>query len=230
MRHTPTLKLKLPDPTDYVIVEDINENMEKIDEEITKISDPTTGVEAKLTKHLDEKASTTKYGHTKLNSATNSPDETTSATPKAVKVVADGINSLLSESRKYTVASATVNQSIASGSIQHLLFDTLSNSNGADFCELVGGKVRVNKSGIYEIHCQIQFVATSSTAPYLLDVMNTKSGSNFINGGFNFKGISTFVQMTSGAYITATIEQYSGGALDLISSGKRILIRKVADV
>ncbi|MFO1444070.1 tail fiber protein [Bacillus sp. Bva_UNVM-123] len=39
--------------------------------------------------HLAEKASLTKDGHVQLNSATNSNDETTAATPKAVKVAYD---------------------------------------------------------------------------------------------------------------------------------------------
>ena len=56
MRYTDKLLLKLPDPTDYVLVEDLNENFEKIDEEITAINDPETGVGATLTKHLADMA------------------------------------------------------------------------------------------------------------------------------------------------------------------------------
>lgn len=56
MRYTNTLLLKLPDPTDYVSVEDFNENFTKVDQEITKITDEETGVEAKLTQHLDDRA------------------------------------------------------------------------------------------------------------------------------------------------------------------------------
>ncbi|MER2039727.1 MAG: hypothetical protein ABS944_16390 [Solibacillus sp.] len=56
MRHTPNLLLKLPDSTDYVNIEDINENMVKIDEEIAKINNPESGVVAKLTTHLADMA------------------------------------------------------------------------------------------------------------------------------------------------------------------------------
>lgn len=54
MKNTTNLKLKLPDPTDYVLVEDLNENFTKLDTEIAKITDEETGVEVKLTKHLDD--------------------------------------------------------------------------------------------------------------------------------------------------------------------------------
>lgn len=52
MKQTPNLLLKLPEPTDFVLVEDLNENFTKIDTEVAKITDEETGVEAKLTKHL----------------------------------------------------------------------------------------------------------------------------------------------------------------------------------
>lgn len=64
MRYTDKLLLKLPDLTDYVQVEDLNENFTKIDTEIAKITDEETGVEAKLTQHLDENES---YKTVKLN-------------------------------------------------------------------------------------------------------------------------------------------------------------------
>jgi len=56
MRETPNLLLKLPDPTDYVLVEDLNENFTKIDTEIAKINDPDTGLKGQFTKHLDDDA------------------------------------------------------------------------------------------------------------------------------------------------------------------------------
>lgn len=45
--------------------------------------------------HFWEKASTSKVGHVQLNSATNSEDETTAATPKAVKVAMDEAKKML---------------------------------------------------------------------------------------------------------------------------------------
>lgn len=89
MQNTPNLLLKLPEPTDFVLVEDLNENFTKIDTEIAKISDSTTKLETDFTTHLDEKASLTKVGHVQLNSSTTSTDETTAATPKAVKTAMD---------------------------------------------------------------------------------------------------------------------------------------------
>ena len=56
MRYTDNLLLKLPDLTDYVSIGDLNENFEKIDEEIATINDPSTGVGAKLTQHLADMA------------------------------------------------------------------------------------------------------------------------------------------------------------------------------
>lgn len=89
MRQTQNLLLKLPEPTDFVQVEDLNENFTKIDTEIAKITDEETGVAAELTKHLDEKASLTTSGHTKLSNAIDSTSDTLSATPSAVKQAFD---------------------------------------------------------------------------------------------------------------------------------------------
>lgn len=52
MKYTQDLLLKLPEPTDFVQVEDLNENFTKIDTEIAKITDEETGIEAQLTTHL----------------------------------------------------------------------------------------------------------------------------------------------------------------------------------
>lgn len=54
MQHTPNLSLKLPEPTDFVQVEDLNENFTKIDEEIAKVTNEDTGVQAQLTEHLTD--------------------------------------------------------------------------------------------------------------------------------------------------------------------------------
>ncbi|BAK15863.1 FOG: WD40 repeat [Solibacillus silvestris StLB046] len=54
MQYTNKLGLKKPDQTDYVNIADINENMDILDQEIAKITDEETGVDAKLTQHLDE--------------------------------------------------------------------------------------------------------------------------------------------------------------------------------
>lgn len=55
MKQTLNLLLKLPDPTDLVLVEDFNENFTKIDTEIAKITDEETGAEAKLNQHAADK-------------------------------------------------------------------------------------------------------------------------------------------------------------------------------
>lgn len=54
MQHTPNLSLKLPEPTDFVQVEDLNENFTKIDEEIAKVTNEETGVPTQLTEHLTD--------------------------------------------------------------------------------------------------------------------------------------------------------------------------------
>lgn len=46
MRETPNLLLKLPDPTDYVQVEDLNENFTKIDTELKRIESSMSDTEA----------------------------------------------------------------------------------------------------------------------------------------------------------------------------------------
>lgn len=55
MKFTEKLLLKLPEPTEFVLVEDFNENFTKIDTEIAKITDEEKGVEAQLAKHLDQR-------------------------------------------------------------------------------------------------------------------------------------------------------------------------------
>lgn len=65
MKFTEKLLLKLPEPTEFVLVEDLNENFTKIDKEIAKITDEETGVEAQLAKHLDKEATDTILGHVK---------------------------------------------------------------------------------------------------------------------------------------------------------------------
>ena len=55
MKQTPKLLLKLPDPTDFVLVEDFNENFTKIDTEIAKMTDEETGVEVNFKRHADNK-------------------------------------------------------------------------------------------------------------------------------------------------------------------------------
>lgn len=52
MQYTTNLGLKKPDLNDYVNVSDLNENMDILDHEISKITDEETGVEAKLNEHL----------------------------------------------------------------------------------------------------------------------------------------------------------------------------------
>lgn len=55
MQYTTKLKLKKPDLTDYVNIADLNENMDIIDTEFTKMTDEETGVEAKLNQHAADK-------------------------------------------------------------------------------------------------------------------------------------------------------------------------------
>lgn len=55
MQYTTKLKLKKPDLTDYVNINDLNENMDLIDTEISKMTDEETGVEAKLNHHAADK-------------------------------------------------------------------------------------------------------------------------------------------------------------------------------
>ncbi|MFJ5771390.1 tail fiber protein [Psychrobacillus sp. NPDC093180] len=75
MKLTTIFKFKKPDLTDYVNVEDLNENMDILDEA--------------LGTHLDKDASTTQKGHVQLSDATNSTSTILAATANAVKKVWD---------------------------------------------------------------------------------------------------------------------------------------------
>lgn len=55
MKFTEKLLLKLPEPNEFVQVEDLNENFITIDTEIAKITDEETGAQAQLIKHMGEK-------------------------------------------------------------------------------------------------------------------------------------------------------------------------------
>lgn len=78
-----------------------NNNMDKIDAALKVLSDALGGIDLstlsqaianvdnKVTTHLEEKATLTTFGHTRLSNDINSASEVMSATPKAVKQVND---------------------------------------------------------------------------------------------------------------------------------------------
>jgi hypothetical protein len=99
LQQTPNYALKKIDladsPPDITVM---NPNWDKIDQVLKDIQDAINSgatdeelslLRQDLAAHLAEKASLTKAGHVQLNNATNSTDETTAATPKAVKTAYD---------------------------------------------------------------------------------------------------------------------------------------------
>lgn len=75
MQYTNKLGLKKPELTDYVNVNDLNENMDILDQEIANITDEETGVEAKLTQHLDDYANVKSKAYEDYNFSVTSYDE-----------------------------------------------------------------------------------------------------------------------------------------------------------
>lgn len=92
-----TQKLKIPKPlgNEYLTRAAFNEILEAIDsgavsrEELTILLQAISDTQEDVVAHQAKKASLTEAGHVQLSSATNSVDETTAATPKAVKAAMD---------------------------------------------------------------------------------------------------------------------------------------------
>lgn len=117
--NTTNFNLIKPGQDDFYDVSVPNANMDTIDGILKTLQDAVNSgateqelaqIREELAAHLAEKATLTTTGHVQLNSSTSSTDETTAATPKAVKTVKDAIpalnNTVTSNS---TVQAATAN-------------------------------------------------------------------------------------------------------------------------
>lgn len=122
MKQTPNLLLKLPDPTDYVLIGDLNENFTKIDEEVAKINDEETGVQAQFIAHKEDNIRHLNYV---IASGTN----TYTATIPGVKALVEGISIKVKFANANTGTSTLNINGLGAKSIRKGNGNTLSGGN-----------------------------------------------------------------------------------------------------
>ena len=102
MQNTTNYGLKKPESTDYIDINDFNENADIIDTQLKENAEGLTSLEKTaatkeevqtlsetVTVHKNEDATLTQKGHVQLSSAIDSESESLAATPKAVKQAYD---------------------------------------------------------------------------------------------------------------------------------------------
>ena len=147
-----------------------------------------------------------------------------------VSVVDNKITNHLKEEKQHVVITKSVAQSIANDVNTQVLFDTINNRNGADYVELVEGRIRVKTIGLYRIIADIGFSANNSGIRQLQLVR----GGAFVNVNAT-QGVQTGIiatslsELTANSLVNVSVLQNSGVALD-VTTNSRISIVKVADL
>ncbi|MCT6925406.1 hypothetical protein [Metasolibacillus sp.] len=145
----------------------------------------------------------------------------------------DVVNTHLDNTKMFATAKLPANQSSVNNSETYLALSSLSLSNGADFLVWDGtnNKLKITKSGIYEILLNVHFSPNATGFRYVQPhsasfsvTVNATGGASPTRLQAKFKGT-----LTTNTLLELVAIQSSGSALDILSISN-VVITKVADL
>lgn len=137
----------------------------------------------------------------------------------------------LGESAMNVSVGKTSNQSIPNASAVDVIFNKVTNGNGADFVVLSGNKITFTKTGIYRIEIYAQFANNPNGLREIVGQSNDISvNSRAIDGGNTKMFLNYLVTANTLNFATRVmVYQDSGAALNLLSNTYAV-ITKVGDL
>lgn len=139
----------------------------------------------------------------------------------------------LDNTKMFATAKLPANQSSVNNSETYLTLSSVIHNNGADFLEWdsASNKLKITKNGIYEIILNVHFASNENGYRYIQPhsfgfaiTQNPVTGATPTRMQALYRGA-----ITANTLLELTVQQSSGGALDILSISNVVII-KVADL
>ncbi|MCT6924112.1 hypothetical protein [Metasolibacillus sp.] len=150
-----------------------------------------------------------------------------------MKSTEDALTTHLDNTKMFATAKLPANQSSVNNSETYLTLSSVIHNNGADFLEWdsASNKLKITKSGIYEIILNVHFASNENGYRYIQPhsfgfaiTQNPVTGATPTRMQALYRGA-----ITANTLLELTVQQSSGGALDILSISN-VIIMKVADL